>query len=190
MSDDFEMDMDTAFFAEVDQIANNALASQKRTPDESFDHYYTDSIPLDEAAFRELDRLEAAVVKPPVAGPSTSSQLPSRTQSLQTTLFGTVLQPKSTHSTFRRTQSQSQSQSNVNRANKIKTWPKDAFRKHGWKIDKDKKKGKRRAADDEQGEDEDDDDIEFEQFPSVDILGEISRSQQLAYMSLISSIGP
>lgn len=190
MSDDFEMDMDTAFFAEVDQIANNALASQKRTPDESFDQYYTDSLPLDEAAFRELDRLEAAVVNPPVAGPSTSSQLPPRTQSLQTTLFGTVLQPKSAHSTFRRTQSQSQSHShsNVNRANKIKTWPKDAFRKHGWKIDK--KKGKRRAADDEQGEDEDDDNIEFEQFPSIDILGEISRSQQLAYLSLISSIGP
>jgi hypothetical protein len=165
MSDDFgELDatMDSTFFHQVDELTARALKSANQTQDTSFDNF---DFVLDDAALAEIDMLEAAALQKQSTHKSTnpvrSLQKP-QTVSRQATLFGGIVasSPKPGPSNkLQRTNSQSRSPFKQ-RVKKTKVWPKDAFKKHGWKIDK-KKKGER-ATSDEEGEDEGD----FEQFPN------------------------
>jgi hypothetical protein len=166
MSDEFEMD--SAFFQEVDEITNQALSSQKNTPNlqeqpeppsESFGQF--DSFAFDDADLMELDRLEAAATGRQSTQASTSAAVPARLPSRQTTLFGGVVPSKPSTNAFKRTASQQKAP--VTPAAKApKLWPQNAFIKHGWKMPK-KKKGKHTTA----NSDDEDDNVEFEQFPNA-----------------------
>jgi hypothetical protein len=166
ISDGFE-DVDSAYWDEVDAIEARALQQDKPTGtfDDSVDQF--DSFALDDAVLAELDRLEAAATQPP---PNTHWTAPaSKPLSKQTTLLGGFVQPppKAKPSQGRTEQGQA---AKSTRPNKTKIWPKDAFTKNGWRIDRKKEmnKGKRRDESDE----EEAETIAFEQFPEPVMNGE------------------
>ncbi|KAI6005074.1 hypothetical protein F5J12DRAFT_921301 [Pisolithus orientalis] len=141
---------------------------------EADDSYVDLSLELDATELQRLDSFvnDAYRGKPAaVAGPTSSSKPSSQRLSLQTTLFGDVLQP--TPSTSRakdvaRTSTKPNSRNIAGGpAPKTKMWDHTAFAKSGWKKPK-PSKGKGVADPHDSQEEEE---IEFEQFPAPFVSG-------------------
>ncbi|KAJ3508308.1 hypothetical protein NLJ89_g5829 [Agrocybe chaxingu] len=130
---------------------------------------YDISFDVDESELAKLDTFIEDAYKDkvrPVAGPSKFSRA-SSSSTLQTTLFGEVIQPTAS-SSKPRSQIQRSKSSTRNlfgqQARKTKVWDQTAFSKTG-KQGKSRGKGKANADGDESGEEA----VEFEQFPAPSI---------------------
>ncbi|KAF7982058.1 hypothetical protein HWV62_30342 [Athelia sp. TMB] len=136
--------------------------------------FFDDSFAIDDVELQRIDNfIEDAYngKAAPVASPSTVSRTGSKA-TVQTTLFGDVLQQNASSSkvastrTIARQPSFKRSQFGQ-QAPKTKTWDRTEFAKSGWKK---KAKGKGKAKgnrDDDEDEDEDEDEEgDFEQFPA------------------------
>ncbi|KIJ68754.1 hypothetical protein HYDPIDRAFT_106998 [Hydnomerulius pinastri MD-312] len=146
---------------------------------EADDSFIDLTLDIDEAELQRLDTFIDAAYQGkavPVTGPSNPGRSSSK-NSLQTTLFGDVVQPTASTSKvspasrgpMQRTKSNPRNPFGQ-QAPQTKQWDHTVFAKSGWKKPKSNKgKGKEHAGndDEEQGEEE----VEFEQFPAPFISG-------------------
>lgn len=138
--------------------------------------FFDDSFSIDDAELQILDNFiedSYSGKAAPVAGPSTVSRTGSK-GTVQTTLFGDILQPSPSSSKVSRTSSSSRTLSKQpsvkkspfgQQAPKTKTWDRTEFAKSGWKKQA-KGKGKAKADDDEEEDEVHDEEGGFEQFPA------------------------
>jgi ATP-dependent DNA helicase MPH1 len=194
MSSDYYFDddddiIDPSLLNALDAIEAQHFSPSKKQPapltrtNSSSSNFFDD---IDESELRRLDDFIENAYQgkvAPAAGPNTTR--PSTKGTLQTTLFGDVLQPEASSS---RAKASSSSASSVKhavpkrsqfgqQAPKTKVWDRTAFAKSGWKkAPKDKGKGNEGKAsfgnygdeDDDAEEDfeDEDEEMEFEQFPA------------------------
>lgn len=186
-SDDFfDDELDSAILKEVDAIEAAAIADfssrnekinppstvgqQQRTRStpvviDLSDSEEFGSFALDDAQLQQIDRICAHHFSnsrdKPVASSSRIglAQRSSSKCSLQTTLFGEILQPGVTvpKKTFQRTHSKAPPREE----RRTKQWDHTAFAKTGWRA-----AGKRKGLFDGEDEENHEDEIEFEQFPA------------------------
>lgn len=175
----FDDDIDPAILQELDLLEaaafarnpppaneNNPppLAGKQPTAIEISDLDDYGSFSLDDAQLKQFDDICAQNLDGrPVAGPShTAPRFAQRTSSkstVQTTLFGEILQPgvKTSNRTFQRTSSKAAQREEK----RTKQWDHTVFAKTGWKSSKGKQKLSFDADDDVEPEE-----VEFEQFPN------------------------
>ena len=151
--------------------------------DDSYDY---GTFEIDDKDLEAIDKLcdeayNAKKASTPVAGPSraaTGLQRMTSAATVQTTLFGSVVQnkpPPTTNGASSSKQPVQRTNSNANsnnlftgNPNKTKRWDHTAFAKTGWKKPK-TVKGKEKASSFDDGEEEDDweeEEVVFEQFPA------------------------
>lgn len=182
MSDDefFGDELDSAFLDEVAAIEAAASvqvnpqqersirpSKRQRTPPsviELSDSDAFDSFALDDEALKQIDQICAEQLDSrrshPVAGPSrVVPARPSTKGSIQTTLFGDIVQPGSKKS-FQR----SHSKTSPKEEKRTKKWDHTMFAKTGWKSSKASGKGKGSFDAEQEGDLEEE--VEFEQFPA------------------------
>ncbi|GJE91515.1 DEAD/DEAH box helicase domain-containing protein [Phanerochaete sordida] len=195
-SDEYFYDeIDSAILAQVDAVEAAYKATQAKAPaapsrppqkappperevieiDDSYDY---GSFDIDDKDLEIIDKIceEAYKKKPaaPVAGPSRVTSGLQRTTSaatVQTTLFGGVVQNKPQPPSRQPVQRADSNSNNLFKGDpkKTKQWDHTAFAKTGWKKPK-PAKGKEKAGSFADGEEEDDwgeeEEVEFEQFPA------------------------
>ena len=188
----FEDDIDSALLNELDAIEavhfSPSKDKQPRAPpltraSSGSDLFDDSTFDVDEA---ELQRLDLFIENSyqgkvaPIAGPSKTTSNTSVRGTLQTTLFGDVLQPRLSSGRANTISSTSSSTRHAapkrsqfgQQAPKTKVWDRTAFAKSGWKKpapDKGKGKGSFGYGNDDSGEEfdnGDDEEMEFEQFPA------------------------
>lgn len=189
--DDDPINFDAEALGQLDAIEAAALAVDN-VPQSDYDDSFGDlSLALDPAEAARLDAYIAEVIDVD-AQPSASSSTLSRSTSratLQTTLFGDVLQPQASSSRPKPTNSIQRTKSNPKTpfgrpAPKTKKWDHTAFAKTGLRkpLPKSKNKDGQDAHDsDEEGED-------FEQFPAPFIPGEATDNLSLDVSEVIAVI--
>ncbi|KAF9499889.1 P-loop containing nucleoside triphosphate hydrolase protein [Pleurotus eryngii] len=167
--DDDPINFDAEALGQLDAIEAAALAVDN-VPQSDYDDSFGDlSLALDPAEAARLDAYIAEVIDVD-AQPSTSTSTLSRSTSrttLQTTLFGDILQPQASSSRPKPTNSIQRTKSNPKTpfgrpAPKTKKWDHTAFAKTGLRKPLPKSKNK----DGQDAHDSDEEGEEFEQFPA------------------------
>ncbi|KAH7921254.1 P-loop containing nucleoside triphosphate hydrolase protein [Leucogyrophana mollusca] len=191
-SDDyFNDELDSGILNQLDAIEAVHRApqppKQPESPKDPDDSFFDLTLDIDEAEFRRLDTFIDAVYQgkaPPIVAPSNVTRSSSK-NTVQTTLFGDVVQPVASSSkqspasrtSFQRTKSASRNPFGQ-QAPQTKQWDHTAYAKSGWKKPKSAKgKGKDNAYDDE--DDHEEESVEFEQFAAPFVSGHPPKPMKL-----------